>query len=144
MSDVSSWQSDDRVQLLIIARSPCSLIPISAVHLHYMSHQINSSDPTLEGSLPTIVAELHVALSVLVLTAPLMKSFVAAYVDENGLAYTDDASKSRTNPKLTSQSDRSCGTDPGSHKGDPLAKNRIMKSIKISVDREVVKLDERR
>lgn len=144
MSDVSSWQSDDRVQLLTIARSPCSLIPISAVHLHYMSHQINSPDPTLEGSFPTIVAELHVALSVLVLTAPLMKSFVAAYVDENGLAYTDDASKSRTNPKLTPQSDRSCGTDPGSHKGDPLAKNRIMKSIEISVDREAVELDERR
>ncbi|KAJ5874911.1 uncharacterized protein N7529_003341 [Penicillium soppii] len=108
-----------------------------------MSQQVNSPDPTLEGSYATVVAELHVALSVVVLTAPLMKPFIAAYVDENGLAYTDEASKSRTNPKLTPQSDRSDGTDPGSRSSESPAKNRIMKSIQISVDREAVELSER-
>jgi hypothetical protein len=76
-----------------------SLIPVGAIHLHYIGQQINSPDPTLEGTFATVVAELHVALTVLVLTAPLMKPFVAAYVDENGLAYTDDASKTRANDK---------------------------------------------
>jgi len=108
-----------------------------------MTQQVNSSDPTLEGSYATVVAELHVALSVVVLTAPLIKPFIAAYVDENGLAYTDDASKSRTNPKLIPQFDRPDGTDPGSRLSDPPAKNRIMKSIQISVDREAVELSER-
>lgn len=99
-----------------------------------------SSDPTLEGSYATVVAELHVALSVVVLIAPLMKPFVAAYVDENGLAYTDDRSTSRTKPKLTPRSDRSDGTESGSRRGTPLASNRIMKSVQISVDRENVEL----
>ncbi|KGO58311.1 hypothetical protein PEX2_068210 [Penicillium expansum] len=130
--------------ILIIARHTYSLIPIGAIHLHYMSQQVNSPDPTLEGTFATIVVELHVALSVLVLTAPLMKPFVAAYVDENGLAYTDDASKSRPNHKLTPNSDRSNGTYPGSRFSDSPAKIRIMKSIEISVDREDVELLERR
>jgi hypothetical protein len=108
-----------------------------------MKQQINSTDPTLDGSYATVVAELHVALSVVVLTAPLMKPFIAAYVDENGLAYTDDASNSRTNPKLTPQSDRSDGTDPVSRTGDPPPRNFIMKSIQVSVDREVMELSQR-
>ncbi|OQD93307.1 hypothetical protein PENSOL_c033G03287 [Penicillium solitum] len=120
------------------------LIPISAIHLHYMSQQVNSPDPTLEGSFATVVAEIHVALSVLVLTAPLMKPFIAAYVDENGLAYTDDASNSRTNHKITPHSDRSNETYPGSRKSNSPAKHRILKSIEISVDRDNVELLERR
>jgi hypothetical protein len=109
-----------------------------------MSQQLNWADPTLVGTFATVVAEFHVAFSVLVLTAPLMKPFVAAYVDENGLAYTDDASKSRTNHKLTPHSGRSNATYPGSRMSNSPAKNRIMKSIEISVDHEDVELLERR
>ncbi|KAJ5371625.1 hypothetical protein N7517_003631 [Penicillium concentricum] len=112
-----------------MTRYACSLIPVGAIHLHYMSQQVNSPDPTLEGTFATVVTELHVALSVLVLIAPLIKPFVAAYVDENGLAYTDDASKSRTNHKPTLHPDRSSATYPGSRMSDPSAKNRIIKSI---------------
>lgn len=131
------------------------LIPIAAVHLHYMHIQIESSDPTLEGTLATITAEIHVALSVLVLIAPLMKPFVAAYVDENGLAYTDDASKCRSpqssrsrtilgiasrkarDPYLWTEDEslvRSASTGPD---------NCIMKSVRISVDQEALALSDR-
>jgi hypothetical protein len=108
-----------------------------------MSQQMDSADLTLEGSYATVVAELHVALSVVVLTAPLMKPFIAAYVDENGLAYTDDTSRPRTIPKLTPQSVRPDGTDPGSRVSEPPARNHIMKSIQFSVNRGAVELSER-
>lgn len=84
------------------------------------------------------------AISILVLIAPLMKPFVAAYVDENGLAYTDDASKSRTDHKHTPHSDQLNAIDPRSRFSDSPPKNRILKSIEISVDREDVELLERR
>ncbi|CAG8048890.1 unnamed protein product [Penicillium nalgiovense] len=135
---------NNKVIVILVLSCRVLLIPIGAIHLHYMSQQVNSADPTLEGTFATVVAELHVAFSVLVLTAPLMKPFVAAYVDENGLAYTDDASKSRTNHKLTPHSDRSNATYPGSRMTNSPAKNRIMKSIEISVDHEDVELLERR
>ncbi|KAJ6127800.1 hypothetical protein N7471_009017 [Penicillium samsonianum] len=80
----------------------------------------------------------------LVLTAPLMKPFVPAYVDENGLAYTDHASKSRINHKTTLHPDRANAKSPGSRTVCSPAKDRIMKSIKISVDREDVELLKRR
>lgn len=83
------------------------------------------------------------ALNVLVLTAPLMKPFIAAYVDENGLAYTD-VSNSRTNHKGTPHSDRSHETYPGSRMSNSPAKPGILKSIQISVDRDDVELLERR
>ncbi|KAF4772184.1 hypothetical protein HAV15_004967 [Penicillium sp. str.  len=134
----------NKVIVILVLSCRLFLIPISAIHLHYMSQQVNSPDPTLEGSFATVVAEIHVALSVLVLTAPLMKPFIAAYVDENGLAYTDDASNSRTNHKITPHSDRSNETYPGSRKSNSPAKHRILKSIEISVDRDNVELLERR
>ncbi|CAI7668942.1 unnamed protein product [Penicillium discolor] len=134
----------NKVIVILVLSCRLFLIPISAIHLHYMSQQVNSPDPTLEGSFATVVAEIHVALSVLVLTAPLMKPFIAAYVDENGLAYTDDASNSRTNHKVTPHSDRSNETYPRSRMSNSPAKPRILKSIEISVDRDDVELLERR
>ncbi|KAJ5425015.1 hypothetical protein N7465_000085 [Penicillium sp. CMV-2018d] len=134
----------NKVVVILVLGSRFFLIPISAIHLHYMSQQVNSPDPTLEGSFATVVAEIHVALSVLVLAAPLMKPFIAAYVDENGLAYTDDASNSRTNHKVTPHSGRSNETYPGSRMSNSPARPGILKSIEISVDRDDVELLERR
>ncbi|CAI7656043.1 unnamed protein product [Penicillium viridicatum] len=134
----------NKVVVILVLGSRIFLIPISAIHLHYMSQQVNSPDPTLEGTFATVVAEIHVALSVLVLTAPLMKPFIAAYVDENGLAYTDDASNSRTNHKVTPHSGRSNETYPGSRMSNSPARPGILKSIEISVDRDDVELLERR
>ncbi|KAJ5926121.1 hypothetical protein N7516_007894 [Penicillium verrucosum] len=132
----------NKVIVILVLSCRFFLIPISAIHLHYISQQVNSPDPTLEGSFATVVAEIHVALNVLVLTAPLMKPFIAAYVDENGLAYTD-VSNSRTNHKGTPHSDRSNETYPGSRMSNPPAKPGILKSIQISVDRDDVELLER-
>ncbi|OQE36965.1 hypothetical protein PENCOP_c011G00675 [Penicillium coprophilum] len=134
----------NKVIVILVLSCRVFLIPVGAIHLHCMSQQVNSPDPTLEGTFPTIVAELHVALSVLVLITPLIKPFFAAYVDEHGLAYTDDPSKSRTSHKATTYPDRSSTTYPGSRTHGPQAKNTILKRIEISVDRENVELLERR
>lgn len=132
-----------------------SFIPVSAVHLHFLHSQIESSDPTLQGSLATVVAELHVALSVVVLTAPLMKPFVAAYVDENGLAYTDDASKSRSPNSSRSRTLKTMLSLKGRapypwskdrsavHPEAPVGDNGIMKSVHITVDRNGMELPKR-
>ncbi|KAF5865861.1 hypothetical protein ETB97_001928 [Aspergillus alliaceus] len=71
------------------------LIPLSAVHLHFIQKQTYSSTPTLIGTYATTVAELHLGVSVLVLTVSSLKMFVAVYEDEQGLAYTEDISKSQ-------------------------------------------------
>lgn len=126
----------------------CRLIPIAAVHLYYIHQQIQSPNPPLEGAFATVTAEIHVAISVLVLIAPLMKPFIAAYVDENGLAYTDDASKSRSPHSSRSRTILGISSrkarDPYSWTEDESlvrsaslgADNRILKSVQISVDRE--------
>jgi hypothetical protein len=120
------------------------LIPISAVHLHYIHQQINSSDPTLVGSFATIAAELHVAFSVVVLIAPLMKPFIAAYIDENGFAYTDYASKSRSPSSSRSRIykilPRLKTSEPSPCSSELSGGNRIVKSVQISVNHETVEL----
>ncbi|CAG8404802.1 unnamed protein product [Penicillium salamii] len=72
-----------------------------------------------------------------------MKPFIAAYVDEDGLAYTDELAILQTKPKLTPRSGRSDGTDIGPQQGTSSSKNRIMKNIQISVDREGLELPQR-
>lgn len=129
------------------------LIPIAAVHLYFMHRQVESSDPTLDGTGATIIAEIHVALSILVLIAPLMKPFIAAYVDENGLAYTDDASKpsppnsrTRTIQGMFSSKGRDpyLLTEHNTSRAKALGpENRIMKSVQISVDRRILELSDR-
>lgn len=76
-----------------------------------------------------------------------MKPFVAAYVDENGLAYTDDASKSRSPNSSRSRTVKAMlsfqGRDPVSWREDrsavhpamPAGDSGIMKSVHITVDR---------
>ncbi|KAF7593017.1 hypothetical protein BBP40_012104 [Aspergillus hancockii] len=80
-----------------ILSSRVILIPLSAVHLYFVHKQIHSSNATLIGTYATTVAEIHVGLSVVVLTVSSLKMFVAAYEDEHGLAYTEDSSKSQSN-----------------------------------------------
>ncbi|KAJ6129381.1 hypothetical protein N7512_002161 [Penicillium capsulatum] len=144
-------------KVIVVATLGCRLvlIPIAAVHLHYVNTQIESTDPTREDALATICAEIHIAFSVLVLIAPLMKPFVAAYVDDNGLAYTDDASKSRSPQSSRSRTvlgfksrkpqDSILWTADEDliRSGSTGADNRILKSVQISVDREGLELSDR-
>ncbi|KAJ5818993.1 hypothetical protein N7474_004584 [Penicillium riverlandense] len=132
-----------KVTVLLVLSCRVLLIPTSAVHLHYMHQQINSSNPTLVGSFATIAAELHVALSVVVLIAPLMKPFIAAYIDENGFAYTDCASKSESPSSSRSRAykflpRKTPGPSPCS--SELQGGNRIVKSVQISVDHETMEL----
>ncbi|KAJ5706746.1 hypothetical protein N7488_006547 [Penicillium malachiteum] len=100
-----------------------------------------------------VVTEVHVALSVLVLIAPVMKPFIAAYVDSDGLAYTDDVSKSRSPQHSRSWTLKgafsSRGRDPylwtqdESPPGVPASSNRIWKSVHICVDRRTLELSPR-
>lgn len=84
-----------------------------------------------------------------------MKPFVAAYVDENGLAYTDDASKSRSRNSSRSRTFKAMmslkGRDPYSWTEDrsavypegPVSDSGIMKSVHITVDRNGIELPKR-
>ena len=100
------------------------------------------------------MAEIHVALSLMVLITPLMKPFIAAYVDENGLAYTNDvpysrsphSSRSRTMKGISKPRDPYASTEE-----EPLRcpraiklENRTMRNMRFSVDRDTLELSERR
>ncbi|KAJ6006821.1 hypothetical protein N7451_004765 [Penicillium sp. IBT 35674x] len=125
------------------------LIPVAAVHLYYIHRQVESSDPTFEGTGATLMAEIHVALGIVMPIAPLMKPFIAAYVDENGLVYTGDASKSLSRIKTIKRMFSSEARDPYLWTdNDSLPtrtlgpENHIMKSVQISVDRRTLELPE--
>ncbi|KAJ5937610.1 hypothetical protein N7454_003952 [Penicillium verhagenii] len=145
---------DKKVVVVLILSCRAILIPVAAMHLHYIHVQAESSSPTLDGTVATLVAEIHVALSIVVLIAPLMKPFIAAYVDENGLAYTDDVSKSRSPPSSRTRTIKAMlssktrdpylwAEDNSSRLGTLGPENQIMKSVQISVDRQKLELPER-
>ncbi|GKZ63506.1 hypothetical protein AnigIFM49718_000815 [Aspergillus niger] len=140
------------------------LIPFSD---YTQMKKIYSSNPTLVGTYATIVAELHLSLSIVLLTVSCLKMFVAVYEDDHGLAYTEDASNShsrsgRSGPKSWRSSrpvkdlssfGSSCNEEEPilrteatvSASSPPLEghrRNAIMKSVQISVTRESIELGE--
>ncbi|RAH87355.1 hypothetical protein BO86DRAFT_300762 [Aspergillus japonicus CBS 114.51] len=146
------------------------LIPLSAIHLYFIEKQIRSSDPTLLGAYATTTAELHLSLSIVLLTISSLKLFVAVYEDEQGFAYTEEISGSHSNSGPTAPTAWKLsrhikdpallparnGTDrepilqgtsasASSSRAACLLKrtNAIMKSVQISVTRESIELDER-
>ncbi|GJP94213.1 cytochrome P450 family protein [Aspergillus niger] len=156
-----------KLKVLAILNCRVILIPLSAVHLYYIHLQIYSSNPTLVGTYATIVAELHLSLSIVLLTVSCLKMFVAVYEDDHGLAYTEDASNShsrsgRSGPKSWRSSrpvkdlssfGSSCNEEEPilrteatvSASSPPLEghrRNAIMKSVQISVTRESIELGE--
>ncbi|KAB8268233.1 hypothetical protein BDV30DRAFT_230899 [Aspergillus minisclerotigenes] len=133
------------------------LIPLSAIHVHFIQKQIQSPNPTLTGTYATIVTQIHLGVGVLVLTVSSLKMFVAVYEDEQGLAYTGDASKSlgigdndnsrqskmrswrwSRQTKEPSTSSTGCDDGPGipSASGARGSGNTIIKSVHISVTHE--------
>lgn len=71
------------------------LIPLCVVHLFFIHKQLYSSDPSLVGAYATITAEIHLTSSVLLQIASSLKPFMEVYEDDQGIAYTDSAPKSR-------------------------------------------------
>ncbi|THC92347.1 hypothetical protein EYZ11_008191 [Aspergillus tanneri] len=152
-----------KIKVIGILSCRVILIPLSAVHLYYVHTQIKSSNPSLDGAYATTVGELHLGLSVVLLTISSLKMFVAVYEDEQGLAYTEDASKSHSQSGRTSRSRTwrasrpvtdptliTAGWDeepilPSSSTGQENTNDRgaIMKSVQIDVTRESIELGER-
>ncbi|PYH78868.1 hypothetical protein BO82DRAFT_316641, partial [Aspergillus uvarum CBS 121591] len=63
------------------------LIPLTTIHYRTLITQLHSPNPTLQASTPTILKELYLATSILLLTLSSFKMLVAVYEDEDGLAY---------------------------------------------------------
>ncbi|PYH97341.1 hypothetical protein BO71DRAFT_140371 [Aspergillus ellipticus CBS 707.79] len=163
---ISNVQISLSKKLKVLAILSCRfiLIPLSATHLYYMHSQNQSSNPSLIGTYATSVAELHLSLSVLLLTLSCLKMFVAVYEDDNGLAYTEDASKShshsgRTPPKSWRSPRQAKGPSSFCGEDEPILRteasvsassgqnhntdsNAIVKSVQISVTRETIELGE--
>ncbi|KAH8433912.1 uncharacterized protein LDX57_011548 [Aspergillus melleus] len=156
-----------KIKVLCILSCRVVLIPISAIHLIYINTQTASPNPSLDGAYATTVAELHIGLSVILLTISSLKVFVAAYEDDQGFAYTDDGSKSHsqsgrpTRPGTWRASRpakdpmfstpawdeepilRSSVPSSRSHDMGALGGGAIMKSVQISVTRESIELEDR-
>jgi len=146
-----------KISVLSILACRVLLIPLSALHLYYIHVQVNSTDPTLIGSYATSVEEIHVAFNVLLLNMSSVKYLLAAYEDENKIAYTREAShsQSHSNSGVISKSkmftsSRSRTTRNSKHDRDnmeepilPNGQRQIMKSVQISVDHEAIELQNR-
>ncbi|RAH73873.1 uncharacterized protein BO66DRAFT_468296 [Aspergillus aculeatinus CBS 121060] len=63
------------------------LIPLTTIHYRTLLTQLHSPNPTLEASTPTILRELYLATSILLLTLSSFKMLIAVYEDDDGLAY---------------------------------------------------------
>ncbi|GFF40981.1 hypothetical protein IFM58399_06109 [Aspergillus lentulus] len=81
------------------------LVPLAAIRLHYTQAQIESDDPVLQGAFATVATELYLAMSVVCLVSAFLKSFMAVYVDGNGLAYTESASVSVSKSRVQASAD---------------------------------------
>jgi hypothetical protein len=132
------------------------LIPLSATHLYYVKVQLDSNNPILYGAFASITAELYLAMSVVCLVASFMKPVLAVYVDEYGIAYTDDVSppnsklrshtssdsRSRRLRRSETEYDRGWEWMPG--RTIPAASGgRIMKTVQISVSDGPMELERR-
>lgn len=54
-----------------------SLIPLSALHLHFIHTQYTSADPSVNGIFSTSIAEIHILFSLVVLIGSSLKGFVS-------------------------------------------------------------------
>jgi hypothetical protein len=118
-----------------------------------MQIQLDSAQPTLDGAFASITAELYLAISVVCLVASFMKPVLAVYVDEYGIAYTDDLSPPNSKLRSLSSSDRSRRLRRSETEYDrgwdrvpevpPATGGRIMKTVQISVSDGPMELERR-
>ncbi|PYI09475.1 hypothetical protein BO78DRAFT_404995 [Aspergillus sclerotiicarbonarius CBS 121057] len=111
---------------------------------------ISSADPTLTGAYATVIEELHLSISILLLTLSSVKLFLATYEDDDGLAYTSDASRGRSQPRSRSRKtltfSRSASVRPWDNMEEPILYDpdrMIMKAVQIEVTSEVVEMQHR-
>ncbi|KKK14037.1 hypothetical protein AOCH_006922 [Aspergillus ochraceoroseus] len=160
-------------KLLVLLALECRivLIPLAAIHLYYMKKQFDAPDPILHGAYATVATELYLLFSVLSLVTTSLKSFLAVYVDQTGISYTDGTSRSATKSATAAQGDTlssshraipySCSAgiergkgwermeDPDAVPGpvpgqDPPNRFQILKTVQLSIRDEPIELLERR
>ncbi|OOF91938.1 hypothetical protein ASPCADRAFT_133990 [Aspergillus carbonarius ITEM 5010] len=126
------------------------LIPLAVLHYISVHQQIASDDPTLVGAYATVIEELHLSISILLLTLSSVKLFLATYEDDDGLAYTNDASRGRSQPRSRSRKtltfSRATTTRPWDNMEEPILYNSdrvIMKAVQIEVTSEVMEMQDR-
>ncbi|OJJ97715.1 hypothetical protein ASPACDRAFT_45812 [Aspergillus aculeatus ATCC 16872] len=92
------------------------LIPLTTIHYRTLLTQLHSPNPTLQASTPTILKELYLATSILLLTLSSFKMLIAVYEDDDGLAYyTSDggAHNSKSRHQNTTRNTRDGGGGGG-------------------------------
>ncbi|RHZ53568.1 uncharacterized protein CDV56_104098 [Aspergillus thermomutatus] len=155
---IYSIKISTRQKIVVFGTLSCRiiLIPLAAMHLHYVKIQLDSDRPTLDGAIASITAELYLAMSVVCLVASFMKPVLAVYVDEYGIAYTDDvsppnsklrshtSSDSRSRKLRRSETEYDRGWEPTPDRSIPTATGgRIMKTVRISVSDGPIELERR-
>ncbi|PKX89056.1 uncharacterized protein P174DRAFT_379349 [Aspergillus novofumigatus IBT 16806] len=147
-----------RQKIVVFGTLSCRviLIPLSATHLYYVKVQLDSDNPILYGAFGSLTAELYLAMSVVCLVASFMKPVLAVYVDEYGIAYTDDvsppnsklrshtSSESRSRRLRRSETEYDRGWEWMPDRTVPAASGgRIMKTVQISVSDGPMELQRR-
>ncbi|GAQ10117.1 hypothetical protein ALT_7438 [Aspergillus lentulus] len=155
---IYSIKISTRQKIVVFGTLSCRvvLIPLAAIHLYYVKVQLVSENPILYGAFASITAELYLAMSVVCLVASFMKPVLAVYVDEYGIAYTDDVSppnsklRSHTSSDSRSRRVRRSETEYDHGWGRmpdqtiPAASGgRIMKTVQISVSDGPMELERR-
>jgi hypothetical protein len=92
--------------ILIEARS--RLIPLSAIHLHFIQIQNESSDPSLDGTLATMTAEMHLTFSILLLIGSSLKGIMLLHHSQDSqstlcIAYASSTTTTATTTTPTSR-----------------------------------------
>ncbi|GFF84865.1 hypothetical protein IFM53868_04290 [Aspergillus udagawae] len=155
---IYSIKISTRQKLVVFGTLSCRiiLIPLAAIHLYYVKVQLDSGNPTLYGAFASITAELYLAMSVVCLVASFMKPVLAVYVDEYGIAYTDDvsppnsklrshtSSDSRSRRLQRSETEYDRGWERMPDRTAPAASGgRIIKTVQISVSDGPMELERR-
>lgn len=140
---------------------PTRLIPLAVLRLYFTTIQITSNYPTLTGAFATVTTEMYLALSVVCLVTAFLKSLLAAYEDNQGISYTEGASRSgsksmkvgATNPfsnnflSHTSHTSTTVGLSGWEREEDPIIDAadagqgwQIFKTVQLSVQDESIEL----
>jgi hypothetical protein len=94
-----------------------SLVPLSALRLHYTNLQLRSSSPTLLGAYATTATEIYLSLSIICQITSSLKFIIAVYEDKDGVSYTDGSRQSHSGLGYKSKSGLSTdlSSPPQSH-----------------------------
>jgi hypothetical protein len=106
-----------------------SLVPLSALRLHYTNLQLSSDSPTLLGAYATTATEIYLSLSIICQITSSLKFIIAVYEDKDGISYTDGSRQSHSGYR--SKSGLSTDLSSQSHNARAYATRRASRPIDI-------------